>query len=486
MLYDRDRYIYSTSQQTLVADDYSLLSVQIKNINPLVDALSRGLQIADGSQLQLLFNPAGDKLSLKVTSEYVERDQLLATKLNVNLSNRGDSLSLYAGAEDFYLGALHLANLSVMGGAREGRLQLNAGFHDSIRHVSGLFGFRVAVRPEPSAAGRVLSVRILPSHITRGGTTWQIFARRIELDTAQVVINRFMVMNDQQELLINGTASRSRADSVLVRLRNFDLAPFTQVIDGMGYSIEGVTNGTAILKSALRGSEITADILLDSIQVNDMPAPPMRLTSRWDFVRNRAGVVVANRIKQDTLVRGFYDPSQVRYYAKMDVDSLDVGLINPILKGVISNTKGSADVKLSLVGQRREAELMGSIRVSDFSTKVDFTQVTYTAPKVLFDVAKNHLRAHNVSLFDPQGNEGKLNFDLSLAHLSNIAYKVQVSPKQMLVLNTTQQDNDLFYGRIFATGEATITGDKRGVNMDISATTDDHSSFVMPMSNKSN
>ncbi|MEG2366445.1 MAG: hypothetical protein RSB29_06835, partial [Alistipes sp.] len=100
MLYDRDRYIRSTSQQTLVADDYSLLSVQIKNINPLVDAFSRGLQIADGSQLQLLFNPVGDKLALKVTSEYVERDQLLATKLNVNLSNRGDSLSLYAGAED--------------------------------------------------------------------------------------------------------------------------------------------------------------------------------------------------------------------------------------------------------------------------------------------------------------------------------------------------------------------------------------------------
>ncbi|MEG2612915.1 MAG: hypothetical protein RR971_05435, partial [Alistipes sp.] len=85
MLYDRDKYVSQTLQQTAVADDYSLLSVQIKNINPLVDAFSRGLQIADGSQLQLLFNPAGDKLSLKVASDYVERDQLLATKININV-----------------------------------------------------------------------------------------------------------------------------------------------------------------------------------------------------------------------------------------------------------------------------------------------------------------------------------------------------------------------------------------------------------------
>ena len=34
---------------------------------------------------------------------------------------------------------------------------------------------------------------------------------------------------------------------------------------------------------AARAGEITADILLDSVEVNDIPAPPLRLASRWDF-----------------------------------------------------------------------------------------------------------------------------------------------------------------------------------------------------------
>lgn len=486
MLYDKDKYVSREVQATAAVDDYSLLSIQIKDINPVVDALSRGLQIADSSQLQLLFNPASDKLLFKASSEYVERDRLLATKIHINAANHGDSLAFYAASEDFYLGTLHLSNLSVMGGAREGRMQVTTGFSDSLKHTSGLLGFRAALLPDPGPNGPVLQINILPSHITRGDKTWRIFSRRIEMDTAKVVIDRFMVMNDQQDLLINGTASRSRSDSVQIRLRNFDLSPFTQFVDRMGYAIEGVTNGSATIKSALSGSEITADIRLDSLKVNGISAPPLELLSQWDFQRNRAGFMMRNRVKQDTLVQGFYAPSQVRYYARVGVDSLDIGLIDPVLKGVISNTKGYANVDLVLTGQRREVELRGQVRVSGLSTKVDFTQVTYTVPDVVFHVENNHFRVQNTSVFDPEGNKGGLDFDLNLEHLSNIAYRVHVTPDQLLVLNTTQQDNDLFYGTVYASGNATISGDKRGVNMDIAATTEKHSTFNMPMSDKSN
>ena len=113
------------------------------------------------------------------------------------------------------------------------------------------------------------------------------------------------------------------------------------------------------MKSVLKGAEVTADILLDSVEVNDIPAPPMRLASRWDFARNRAGVTVTDRVKRDTLIRGFYAPVRNRYYARMRVDSLDMGLLDPILSGVISSTRGVASADLVLQGQGRMADLGG-------------------------------------------------------------------------------------------------------------------------------
>ena len=101
-----------------MADDFSLLSVNIRNFNPVADAVAAGLQIADGSSMQLLFNPASDQLSFRASSDYVERRRMLATRLTVNASNQGDSLTLYASAEDLYAGQLHLPHLSLTGGAR--------------------------------------------------------------------------------------------------------------------------------------------------------------------------------------------------------------------------------------------------------------------------------------------------------------------------------------------------------------------------------
>lgn len=487
ILRSEKQQIEAGSATTAVADDYSLLSVSIRrDFNSVADAFSAGLQVADDSSLQMLFNPASDKLSFKATSEYIERKRMLATRLTVNASNRGDSLAVYASAEDLYAWNLHLPNLSLTGGAKQGDMQLSVGFDDTLRKLSGLVGVRAEVTDDQSPEGRTVDLRILPSHITRGDKTWQIYAHNILIDTTQVKIDRFLVLNREQELLLNGVASRSLDDSLTLRLRNFDLAPFTQIADRLGYSIEGRTNGEATMKSALRGGEISADILFDSLTVNGIPGPPLRLASRWDFARNRAGVTVTDRIKRDTLIRGFYDPGQVRYYARLKMDSLALGLLDPVLDGVISSTEGLASADMVLQGQHRNADLTGTVRIADFRTKVDFTQVTYTIPQAVLDVKNNRFQAVNVPVFDEYDNRANLDLTLDLQHLSNIAYDLHVTPDQLLVLNTTEKDNDYFYGQVYATGTARISGDKGSVKLDIAAVTDDNSSFFMPMSNKSN
>lgn len=486
MLYHRPGPSRPAPTTVAATDDYSLLSVYIRHLTPITEAVADGLQVADSSQLRLLFNPFGDKLSLKVSSDYVERGRLLATMLRVNVTNEGDSLTLYASTEDFYLGVLHLNEVSLMGGARDNRVLLSAGFRDTTSRLSGLIGLRARPAPAQPGRGRAIDIRLTPSHITRGDKTWQIGAERIVVDTAAVDIDRFRMMNADQELLIDGVASRSRRDSVDIRLRNFDLAALTQLAGSMGYSIEGRTNGYAVVKSALHESEITAEITIDSMAVNRLKAPPLRFSSKWDFERNRAGFFLQNRLDRDTLLWGFYAPSRGRYYARATVDSLDLGLLDPVLKGVIGNTTGKATADITLTGERRKAALSGRIGVSDLRTTVDFTQVTYTLPRAELLVRNNHFVAQEVPVYDPDGNRGLLGLDLDLEHLSNIAYAVRIRPERMMVLNTTQRNSDLFYGRVFATGEATITGSKAGVNMDIAATTDDNSQFFMPLSGSTN
>ncbi len=469
-----------------LADGYSQLTVNVRKINPLVNAVSPGLQIADGSQLLLRINPANDKLSFEAASDYIERGRMLVKRLNLDAHNRGDSLVFAASTEDLYLNSFHMSRVGMSGGAKDNKLELITDFADTIGDVSGRIGFRSEFARGRGPAGRQIDLRLTPSYISRGEKTWNIYTDGITADTSRIRIDRFRMVNAGQQLLLDGVVSRRLQDSVQLTLHNFELAPFSQFTSSMGYRVDGRTNGSATMKAVLGAGEVQADIVVDSISINDLAVPSIWLRSRWDFIQNRAGILVQQRENLDTLVRGFYAPSQKRYYARATLDAVELSALDPLLKGVVERTGGNADVDIALRGSGKEANLSGQIAVRDFTTTVDFTQVTYTMPRAVIEVKNNHLIAEGVPLYDPEKNEGLFSIDLNLEHLSNIFYSVKVLPKELMVLNTTSKDNDLFYGRIFASGSATIAGSKGGVKMDIVATTEGDSEFYMPLSGQSN
>lgn len=469
-----------------LSDGYSQLTVNVRKINPLVNAVSPGLQIADGSQLLLRINPANDKLSFEAASDYFERGRMLVTRLNLDAHNRGDSLVFAASTEDLYLNSFHMSRVGMSGGAKDNKLELITDFADTIGDVSGRIGFRSEFARGRGPAGRQIDLRLTPSYISRGEKTWNIYTDGITADTSRIRIDRFRMVNAGQQLLLDGVVSRRLQDSVQLTLHNFELAPFSQFTSSMGYRVDGRTNGSATMKAVLGAGEVQADIVVDSISINDLAVPSIWLRSRWDFIQNRAGILVQQRENLDTLVRGFYAPSQKRYYARATLDAVELSALDPLLKGVVERTGGNADVDIALRGSGKEANLSGQIAVRDFTTTVDFTQVTYTMPRAVIEVKNNHLIAEGVPLYDPEKNEGLFSIDLNLEHLSNISYSVKVLPKELMVLNTTSKDNDLFYGRIFASGSATIAGSKGGVKMDIVATTEGDSEFYMPLSGQSN
>ena len=464
---------------------YSALSVDVKNIDPLLDAISDGLQLARGSKLNFTMNPKTNHIALRAESEYLERNKLLVTNMNVNLTNQGDSLAMYLSVADMYASGIHLPQLTVMGGAKNNRVRLTTGFDNQADSVSGMLSLMAQLtRVEPNNMPRV-DVTLYPATIYSQRKVWRINSDMISLDTTRIVVNNFRVSDGNQLLALNGVASRNNSDSLTLNLRQFEIEPFMGFAKRLGYTVRGYGDGVASIKSAFNGGELTADINIDSLKVNHRSVAPLRVVSLWDFEQRRARMNMSNRITGKNVVRGYYAPATKRYYAEGELDNLPMDMIDPILKSVVDNTDGVASAKLELSGEGRMAKLNGSIDVSNLATTIDFTRVRYTVPKAVIQVKDNHLKASNVRVYDAEQNSGVLSMDLSLEHLSNISYDMRVTPRSMIVLNTTQNDNDLFYGKVYASGVATIKGSKKGANLDITATTERNSQFFMPLSGKS-
>ena len=468
------------------ANDYTVFTLTANDeINSLLDAIAGGLVIAPETNLSLTFNPRSNNIILKGKSEAVEYSGVIMANVELDINNSSrDSMSVRMRSEGIYRGTtLLMPNFNLNGGARENRITLSAGFKDSGKR-SAMLGLAAKFSQNAETKRRSIHINVTPSHFTADDAQWKLYARGIDIDSSRIAVNDLRLMRGDQQLKIDGVASRQREDSVRITLNRFDISPLSQIIGRYGYNISGASTGYATIKSTLNNPEIEARISLDDWGVNGIAAPPQDIITDWDFKQNRARVFVCDRGTRDTLIRGYYQPVGTRYYANARIRRLKAELIQPFLNGIVSDIEGDVNVYATVQGEGRQAHLNGRGTVENLAVKVDYTNVRYTAPYGELRVEDNHIYADRVELFDPKGNKGIYKMDLDLNHLSNVTYDISIDADKVLVLDTKSKDNDYFYGHVYATGSAEFKGDKRGLKMDIEATSNDNSHFYMPLSGK--
>ena len=466
-----------------IGSEVAILSATTKDIDPLLGCITDGLEMAGGSKVEMLVSPSDNRFLMRASSEYMMHKNYLVTNIDVTAGNANDSLSMSLAAEDLYAGSFHFSDVGVEGGVRDNDIRIDAIFADSVRDLHGELSANAKISRKNNR--RKLSISFNQSSVESGDTSWDITSDGIEMDSSRVEIRRFAVRSESQDLYINGAASRNDKDSLYMSLHNFSLAPFTQITSQIGYEVNGRTNGYATLHSAMKDPRIDARIEMDSVTVSGVGVPNLLLTSQWDFGRSRASLDITTRNEGKRVVQGYFAPSQLRYYARMQTEGVNMNLLDPLLSSVISNTDGVASVDLTLSGERRDAELQGEIVVDSLATTIDYTKCRYSAPKAVVKVKNNRLQSEGVPVFDKNGRQGTMSLDVSLAHLSNIEYNIGVQIENMEVLNTTERDNPMFYGNIFATGTGSVRGDKAGVKMDFVARSDDRTKFYMPLTDNS-
>lgn len=461
-------------------------SLTTRDATPLAACFTDEVDIAPDSRIDLVMDVSHNLFELKGASDYVSLRRYLVTEMKLAADNRQDSLAVSLSSADLYAGSLHITQFDTKIGARDNESRIAASFADSVGDLRGELNVKAHFARRDSM--RRISLDVLPSRVKRKDQIWNITSDGIDIDSSQFDIRHFRIYNadDKQNLLINGVASRSLKDSLTIRLENFSLSPFAQFATNMGYNVQGRTSGDVKIRSVLHDTELNAQVELDSLRVNDMDVPDLQLLSRWDFGRSRAALSVRREDNGAEIAKGFFSPRDMRYYVSLQTKSLSLGLLDPILKGVISETKGETTVDLVLQGQRNQASLDGKLIVSNMQTQLDFTKCVYTAPKAEILVRNNRFYMRDVPIFDEAKNRGQIDMNLKLDHLSNIEYDMLATFRQFKVLNTDKRDNDMFYGNVFASGEVAVRGDKAGVAMEINATTNDGSHFFMPLSGKSN
>lgn len=348
------------------------------------------------------------------------------------------------------------------------------------------------IKKEDSPDKTILRIDIDSSEIFNRNKLWKVNQSVITIDTSETRINRFVVASSFNSYLIDGIISDRSADTLKLIFNGVELSPLGQLAEmkqndqGTGLLLNpgGIINGNILVSSALRDALIESNIKVNNFSLLGDHFGDVTLLSAWNPASKVADINLYNNLggKKNLEVNGFYDPARKLFLLNGTTSNLSISALNPLLSSFASEIRGTASGKFILTKNQDDLFLNGSLMAENASMKINYLQTRFRLnDSIRFD--REGIKFRNTRVSDERGNPAFLSGSILHHNFNNFSVDLNINMdnNDCLVLNTTQKDNDMFYGTVYASGVTMIKSRANILSFDISARTGKGTRFFIPL-----
>ncbi|MBD5172466.1 MAG: hypothetical protein HDT02_04530 [Bacteroidales bacterium] len=352
----------------------------------------------------------------------------------------------------------------------------------TVLDTQGALNLSVSQHDRLLSGNKVTEINIAHSVFTLGGKTWTIGESNIVMNDGRIEIAPLLIGNGLQSVSISGIAGKDPMDIVTANLTSVDLKYIFDLLNINYVTFGGLATGRA-MASGLLGKDFSAkteDLTVKNLSYNNAVLGDGKLLGRWDNVEKMVGIDADIRKDDKTgaTVHGGVYVTRDSLSFDFDANKVNAALIQPFLKAFTSEVEGRASGKLKLYGSFKDVDLIGDVFADEVSMKVDFTNVTYTATDSVI-MRPGIIRIPGLQAKDKYGNTGKISGYVKHHYFHDADFRFDVTDANgLLCFDTNEKINPVWYGKIFASGRASIIGHPGIVRLDGAMITDKNSEFT--------
>lgn len=306
----------------------------------------------------------------------------------------------------------------------------------------------------------------------------------IHLDTNYMYFDELRFRSETRRIEVDGTVSENLDEGLKVLLQNFDISVLNRLTSDNVPSFYGVLNLDAEIASEADGRGINSYVLLSDFKIDEHELGTLGVDAKWNSVDRRLDLDggLKYRGKENIDLNGVFDPSNEE--SPLDVNLLfsgfDLTVLNYLIPAGVSDFEGKLNGAAKMQGALKAPEFSGELNLVDAGLKVDYLNTRYYLnDKVV--VEPDYVGFNYIPVRDEEGNSGFLVGTLFHENFRNLTYNFYVEMDRMLALNTTIYDNDLFYGKAYASGTADITGYGSNVQIEVTAESKPGTMLYLPL-----
>ena len=322
-------------------------------------------------------------------------------------------------------------------------------------------------------------IDVLPTQIILNDSVWNIRSSHIAVDSGRVFVDNFLVERPNQFLRIDGKVADKETDSCLVNLKNIDVKYVLDIVRFDAVEFSGHATGQVNLKSILKDFSMNTHLNVHNFAVNSGLMGEADITGSWDH--ELGGVRLEAQIEEENLsathVTGYVSPKLKGLDLMIDADSTSIGLLTPYLEGIFSELNGRVNGFVRLHGPFKALDFEGKVSAA-IDAKVDVLNTYFQVRNDSVTLSSGDFAFSNVRVYDREGNDGIVNGHLWHNHLKSLTYRFDIQSNNMLMYNTNDPGDLLFYGKVYGKGNVLLQGGNNSMTIDASVTTGRNTTFT--------
>jgi len=464
-------------------NDY-IVKFRLKKTKKITEVLTPDFRIAENTSVFGIFNPDLKTLSLKVKIPELSIGANVFKDISIDGQTKDSIFEANLAIPVFSMGSNYIRNISLSTITKQNKIDLSFGWDNKQTPVnSGKIKALADFSPSALHNGATANIFFKQSAFIINDSVWSISPSSINLDSSNIAINKFNVHNQQQSLSFTGNISNNPTDSIELNLENIDVSNLNFYLKSLGYELNGRIDGEAKVTGIYTNPTLFADIGINNFFVNKREVGDIKFKSTWYNAEKRLSINL-NNLKHDSItfdVNGDIYTETNKLDFNINFPQVQLNHFSPLLAGVVSGLSGKVYGNLKLTGTTKKPLLNGTLNIDQGKLVIDFMKAPYTInDRVIFK--NSDIIFNDFKILDKYKHVATVNGSVKTGYFSDFNLNLNIAPNNFQCINTTERDNELFYGTVYATGLVAITGKPDKINMNIAVKTDNKTILYLPLS----
>ncbi|MFK8005587.1 MAG: translocation/assembly module TamB domain-containing protein [Saprospiraceae bacterium] len=298
-----------------------------------------------------------------------------------------------------------------------------------------------------------------------------------------LIISQLGLYKDGQSILINskGVPPKNDFSPLGINFSNFNLSEISNLLGMDAYSLDGNMTGDILLKEFKNNLHYNGDLKVDSLSFNEEHLGTLNVKTNQQAEGNIINVNVLLEGENRMTLIGDYSIQENQFDLDFDIEKLSFALVDPFINEIIKDSKGDVSGEIKLTGTPNQPNVNGLLQVRNLNTLVILSNTRYSTDLANIQVSEKTFELGTIKLKDPKNNLAILTGRINHEYFQNLKLNLNLETDAFQVLNTTLENNELYFGNLFLKANVKVTGPLELPFLDVVAKTLPESKlFVQP------